>query len=110
YVCYYIEKSSYLQALPSREDFKWLYIILRKQKQLEVKKAIGTIMKARGWNKDQVIFMFQVFHELAFVDIENGIVNVSHQPIKKDLDESLAYKQRLDDIEIEKTLYYSSYA
>ncbi|WP_164216318.1 single-stranded-DNA-specific exonuclease RecJ [Virgibacillus sp. YIM 98842] len=110
YVCYYIEKSSYLQALPSREDFKWLYIVLRKQKQLEVKKAIGTIMKARGWNKDQVIFMFQVFHELAFVHIENGIVNVSHQPIKKDLDESLAYKQRLDDIEIEKTLYYSSYA
>ncbi|GAB3802120.1 single-stranded-DNA-specific exonuclease RecJ [Virgibacillus kimchii] len=109
FACYYIEKSSYFQALPSREDFKWLYIILRKQKQLDIKNAIGTIMKARNWNKEQVIFMFQVFHELGFVHIDHGVVNINKQPAKKDLNKSQSYKNRLHAMEIEKTLYYSSY-
>jgi single-stranded-DNA-specific exonuclease len=110
YACYYIENSSYLQALPSRENFKWLYIVLMKQKQLEIKKAIVMIMKRQGWKKEKVIFMFQVFQELEFVSIENGIVYLNKQPVKKDLSESSLYQKRLHEIEIERTLYYSSYA
>lgn len=109
YVCYYVKNSSYLQSLPSREDFKWLYIVLMKQKQLEVKKAIGTIMKAKGWNEEKVIFMFQVFQELSFIQIDNSIVYFNNRPDKRDLGESAVYQQRLREIEIEKKLYYSTY-
>ncbi|WP_042223358.1 single-stranded-DNA-specific exonuclease RecJ [Oceanobacillus manasiensis] len=109
HACYYIENSAFLNALPSREDFKWYYAVLLKKKILDLNTDINVIMNAKGWNKERIFFISEVFFELGFVKIDNGVITVNSKPAKKDLLESTAYQAQLEQAEIEKTLYYSNY-
>lgn len=109
HVCYYVEDSTYLRAFPTREEFKWLYALLMKQREIDLKQAISGIMQSRGWNKDKVLFMLNVFHELEFALIDNGMLRLQAKPLKQDLQSSMIYQDRLQQAEIEKILYYSSY-
>lgn len=109
YVCFYIRESAYLQAFPSREEFKWLYALILRERKFDVRQKIPFIMNTKGWSKDKVIFMFQVFIELAFIQSEKGIITPNPEPAKRDLSESQAYKDRLQQADIEKALYYSNY-
>ncbi|GAB3050393.1 single-stranded-DNA-specific exonuclease RecJ [Virgibacillus ainsalahensis] len=109
HACYYVEESTYLTAFPSRDEFKWFYALILKRKSIDLKKEISAIMKAKGWNKDRIIFLSKVFFELGFVKIENGVIELNPHPLKKDLQESNAYQERLAQAEIEKILYYSNY-
>lgn len=109
YACFYLENSAYMSAFPSREEFIWFYALIKKQKVMDLKKEIPTIMKYKGWSKDKVIFISKVFFELGFVRIENGIMEVNPNPVKKDLKDSIAYQERQHKAAIEKQLYYSNY-
>lgn len=109
YVCFYLEDSAYLSAFPNRDEFVWFYALIRKQKVMDLKKEIPTIMKYKGWSKDKVIFISKVFFELGFVKIENGIMEVNPNPVKKDLQDSKAYQERQNRFDVEKQLYYSNY-
>ncbi|PAV28939.1 single-stranded-DNA-specific exonuclease RecJ [Virgibacillus profundi] len=110
YACYYVENSLYLTAFPSREEFKWFYSLLLKQRVLDLKTEMTNIMQARGWDKDRIIFISKVFFELGFVKIENGVIHLVPKPLKKDLQESSLYQERIMKAENEKILYYSTYA
>lgn len=109
YACYYVENSTYFKAFPSRDEFKWFYGVVMKRKVLDLKKELKMIMDAKGWTKDRILFISNVFLELGFVNIENGIIQYQPNPHKKDLQESSLYQKRLKQAEIEKTLYYSTY-
>lgn len=109
HVCYHVEESAYLASFPKREEFVWLYSVIRKQKTLDLNKHLGTIQKLRGWSEERVKFISQVFFELGFVRIENGMITINPNPAKRDLKDSRTYQQRLQQIEVEKTLYYSNY-
>ena len=109
HVCFYVDNSMYLKAFPSRDDFKWFYSIIYKQKQLDLKRELTNIMHAKKWSKDHIVFIAQVFQELNFVVIENGVIQIHPQPEKRDLQESTLYQNRLNQSEIERVLYYSNY-
>lgn len=109
YACYSVKESAYLTSFPKREEFIWYYAFIKKHKIVDLKRELKAIMNVKGWNKERIIFMSKVFFELDFVKIENGIINLNPNPEKRDLTNSVTYKDRLKQIEVEKTLYYSNY-
>ncbi|RWZ59972.1 single-stranded-DNA-specific exonuclease RecJ [Halobacillus fulvus] len=109
FVCYRVEESTFLKTWPSRDHFKWFYGMLLKRKQFDLKKDTELLAKKRGWDHSMVDFISKVFFELDFVTIENGLVTPNSQPSKKDLTESELYRQREEQLRIERTLYYSTY-
>ncbi|WP_164668507.1 single-stranded-DNA-specific exonuclease RecJ [Virgibacillus doumboii] len=109
HVCFQLEDSVFMKVFPSREDFKWLYGLVAKRRQIDLQKELPMIMDAKAWTKDRVLFMSNVFFELEFVKIENGIIKYNPNPVKQDLANSKLYQERLNQAEIEKVLYYSTY-
>ncbi|WP_181350552.1 single-stranded-DNA-specific exonuclease RecJ [Thalassobacillus sp. CUG 92003] len=107
--CYRVEDGAFLNTIPKREHFKWFYAMLKKKETFDMK-TDGEILAARsGWNHDLVEFVTQVFFELEFVRIENGLVSLNTSPSKKELSESLLYQEKFEQLQIEQTLYYSSF-
>ena len=53
--------------------------------------------------------MLQVFFELGFVTLNNGITEIAQAPGKRDLTEAPAYKKRERQIDLEQKLLYASY-
>lgn len=102
HACFYVENSVYLSSFPTREDFKWLYSLIWKRKELNIRKDLQAIINAKGWTKDSIMFMLKVFSELEFVNISNGIIALNSSPQKKDLQEAHIYQERVKQIEIEK--------
>lgn len=109
HACYYVADSTYFKSFPSREEFKWFYGLVMKRKSLDLKKELKVIMDAKGWTKDRILFISNVFSELGFVKIDNGVIQLHPSPMKKDLQASTLYQERLMQGEIEKILYYSTY-
>src|SRR5690606_32868495 len=64
HACFYVENSAYLSAFPTREDFKWLYSLVWKRKELDIRNELNAIMNAKGWSKESVHFMLNVFSEI----------------------------------------------
>src|SRR5699024_1696080 len=109
HVKFQVEKSLYLQALPSRDDFKWLYGFIHRTKTFDVKEGIPEIMQLKKWSKDWVIFMLHVFNDLNFIVNEEGIIKLTENPDKRDLFDSKVYQDRQEKAEIEKLLNYTNY-
>lgn len=104
HACFYVENSAYLSTFPTREDFKWLYALIWKREQLDMQKELNAILHAKGWKKEAFDFMLDVFSELEFVKIENGIIILNKSPQKKDLQEADIYQQRVKQVQIEKNV------
>ncbi|KHE73133.1 single-stranded-DNA-specific exonuclease RecJ [Halobacillus sp. BBL2006] len=109
YVCYRVEESTFLKAWPSRDHFKWFYGMLLKRKEFNLHQEGDQLAKRKGWDRSMVDFISQVFFELEFVKIKDGLITINSQPSKKDLKESTLYQEREKQLKIEKTLYYSTY-
>lgn len=54
--------------------------------------------------------MINVFFELGFVTIDNGVMNYVKDAPKKELSDAENYQKRLNQIEAEKILLYSHFA
>ncbi|RYG74795.1 single-stranded-DNA-specific exonuclease RecJ [Lentibacillus lipolyticus] len=109
HACFYVEESAFMKPFPSREDFKWLYGVLARKQTIHLQKELPMLMDAKGWTKDTILFMSNVFFELDFVKIDDNIMELNKHPSRKDLRESPLYQERLNRADIEKTLYYSAY-
>ncbi len=110
YMCARIENSTYFSTYTSREDFKWVYGLLMKNSPVELKKIGSAIMGRKKWSQERMEFIFNVFLELEFVTISNGMISVQKQPTNRDLTESTTFANRIKKENIERTFYYSSYA
>jgi len=109
HACFSLQDSAFMNVFPAREDFKWLYALLHKRKQIDINRELPMIMDAKAWTKERIKFMANVFFDLDFVKIENDFIKINPNPVKKDLTESAVYQDRLNKAEIEKILYYSTY-
>lgn len=109
YTCYNLEEQTDWSALPTRDDFKWFYGFLMKQGQYDHKREQKQVTNHKGWNNKKVEFIINVFYELKFVKIDNGVVFLNEQVEKRDLSESTFYQKRLKQKEIQEVLYYSNY-
>lgn len=110
YVCFQTNGGRFFESLPTREDFKWLYQLLRKRKYFKYKVDAPKLSQYRGWKLDKIKLMFQVFYELGFVMKDEDNIVPAPNPAKKDLTEAPAYKERKQVIELEEILIYSSYS
>ncbi|GGC92643.1 single-stranded-DNA-specific exonuclease RecJ [Thalassobacillus devorans] len=109
YACYRLDDSAFFEKLPTREDFKWFYGMLMKHKTFELSRDASKLASYKGWSKDTLEFISQVFFELDFVRIENGLISLHPSPSKKDLNDSDTYQLKQRKLQVEKKLYYSNY-
>ena len=109
YTLFYNEQDHYFSTIPTREHFKWFYAFLAKKGPFDMNRYAHDLAKYRGWRKETIDFMSQVFFELDFVKIENGFISLSNQIKKRDLTESRTYQLKAKQIELEQQLLYSSY-
>ncbi|MDT8861537.1 single-stranded-DNA-specific exonuclease RecJ [Alkalihalobacillus sp. MEB130] len=109
YAVFYHEDDSFFTTNPNREQFKWYYAFLLKRKSFNIRKHSEELAKYKGWSKETVTFMSQVFCELGFVTINDGILNVANDPQKKGLEESATYRRKQEHAKIENDFVYSSY-
>lgn len=103
------EADHFFATIPTREHFKWYYGFLLKKGTFNLNEQGELLAKHKGWSKETIEFMSQVFFELKFVTIENGVISTNSSSQKRDLGESETYVQKQMKIELEKTLLYTSY-
>lgn len=109
YACYQVDDGQYFTGIPTREDFKWFYAMILKRKKFDSKTDIPKLTRYKGWKAEKIKLMIQVFCELDFVKIENGIISPQPNPLKKDLTQSPMYQRITNQSEIESVLYYSNF-
>src|SRR5699024_1463652 len=109
HVSYQAKEDAFLQAIPHRDDFKWLYGYLHKYCPLRLNVDIPNVMKMKNWSKEKVVFMLKVFLDLHFIKVDQDVIYMKENVEKKALDASRTYQFKLQQGEIEKVLYYSTY-
>ncbi|HHW39410.1 MAG TPA: single-stranded-DNA-specific exonuclease RecJ [Bacillales bacterium] len=103
------EDEHFFSTLPTRDHFKWYYAFLLKQQPFDVKKYADALSKKKGWSKETIHFMTKVFFDLEFAKIENGLITLVENPIKRDFESSKTYNQKQELLKMETELVYSSY-
>ncbi|MBB3907260.1 single-stranded-DNA-specific exonuclease [Anoxybacillus rupiensis] len=109
YALFYQRETHFFSTLPTRDHFKWFYAFLMKRGTFHLEKYGDELARSRGWTKETIHFMVQVFLELQFVTVDNGIVSLVPNPKKRDLAESPTYRLKQAQLELENMLLYSSY-
>ncbi|MBM7716519.1 single-stranded-DNA-specific exonuclease [Bacillus thermophilus] len=109
YVHFFHEREHFFHTIPTRDHFKWYYAFLAKRRTFNVKKYGEDLAAYRGWSKETVQFMTQVFFELDFVKIDEGIISLKQAKMKKDLADSPSFQKKQEMIKLENILLYSSY-
>jgi single-stranded-DNA-specific exonuclease len=109
YPHFYKQNSAFFNTMPTREHFKWYYAFLAKKGPFDIKRFGDDLAKHRGWSKETIEFMSQVFFELNFATINNGFISLEKNAPKRDLTDSLTYQQRQSQFTLENELLYSSF-
>lgn len=109
YVQFYKKDSDFFSTIPTREHFKWFYAFLAKKGPFNMNQHGHLLAKQRGWTNETIEFMSQVFFELDFVKINNGLITLVPSAQKRDLTESTTYQMKLSQTSLENDLLYSSY-
>ncbi|WP_183254039.1 single-stranded-DNA-specific exonuclease RecJ [Anoxybacteroides tepidamans] len=109
YALFYQRETHFFSTMPTRDHFKWFYAFLLQRGSFHLEKYGDELARSRGWTKETIHFMVQVFLELQFVTLHNGVVSLVHQPEKRDLMDSPTYRLKHAQFELENILLYSSY-
>lgn len=109
YTVFQQDSDHFFSTIPTREHFKWYYGFLLKKGSFKLHEQGKQLAAHKGWTKETIEFMSQVFFELEFVTIENGVISTNSSTRKRDLTESKTYAQKQMRLELEKTLLYTSY-
>ncbi|PSL45110.1 exonuclease RecJ [Salsuginibacillus halophilus] len=107
YVIFRHEDARYFHTQPQREHFKWYYAFLKQQETFDVRAHAEALAQKKGWSKQTITFMTQVFFELGFVTMNHGKVTIASSPEAKDLTASATYQTEQNRYEVEAKLLYS---
>ncbi|HEX7063813.1 MAG TPA: single-stranded-DNA-specific exonuclease RecJ [Bacillales bacterium] len=110
YAVFHHQDEHFFTGVPSRAQFKWFYAFLLKRKSFDLSRYSQGLAEAKGWSKETVLFMAEVFAELNFINIDHGMVTLQESPEKRDLTASGIYRDRQRQAELENELCYSSYS
>ncbi|WP_438347083.1 single-stranded-DNA-specific exonuclease RecJ [Paenibacillus sp. FA6] len=93
--------------VPDRELFKKLYIMLSRigSEPLPEKDVLGQISRQSSTSVRMLSLMMDVFEELSFVERSHGMINLVSTPSKKDLDQSLHFRELVILAEMEHNLF-----
>ena len=106
----YRKDSVYLAGMPSREQFAKLYQFVTNQQDVDIHHQLTQVAKHLHVERNLLIFMIQVFFEVGFVKINDGVMNGVSNPAKADLHHAPSYQLREQQIVAEETLLYSKSA
>lgn len=109
YAHFYVPDSHLFDGMPTKEQFAWYYRFLRSRREFHLHQNLNELAKHKGWSRAMLIFMTQVFFELKFVTIENGLAKIVDNPPKRDLTSAVVYKERMQQLALEQTLLYAPY-
>ncbi|WP_100402242.1 single-stranded-DNA-specific exonuclease RecJ [Bacillus sp. FJAT-42315] len=109
YVHFHQKDNHFFSTMPARDHFKWFYAFLMKRKTFDLHRYGNDLAKHRGWSRETIDFMSQVFSELEFVTINNGMMALHETAAKRNLTESPSYQHKKMQVELENQLLYSSY-
>ncbi|USS92851.1 single-stranded-DNA-specific exonuclease RecJ [Fructilactobacillus ixorae] len=107
----YLYKKRRLQAegMPSREQYAKLFKFLAKQPTFTVRNQLVKLGQQLHIDPRALGFMMQVFSELGFVTIQDGIVHKVANPPHQALTSATCYQQRETALRMEKQLLGSSH-
>ncbi|PEA56513.1 single-stranded-DNA-specific exonuclease RecJ [Bacillus pseudomycoides] len=109
YTVFYQENNHLFSTVPTREHFKWYFSFLQQKAPFSLRQYGEQLCRHKGWSKDTVNFMTQVFFELEFVTIKDGVIFMAEEMKKRDLTESNTYREKINQLQLEKELVYSTY-
>ncbi|MEL5941067.1 single-stranded-DNA-specific exonuclease C-terminal domain-containing protein, partial [Tetragenococcus halophilus] len=98
---------AYLDGVGTREQYAKLFHFISKQQQVDVRYKLPVIAQYLAIPEKLLFFMIQVFFDLGFVTITDGIMNQVQDPKPQALTESQAYQKRLNKIKTEEFLLLS---
>ncbi|WP_206912162.1 single-stranded-DNA-specific exonuclease RecJ [Enterococcus sp. DIV0840] len=101
------QEEAYLNGTGTREQYAQLYKFVRQQEQVDVRYKLNVVAQHLKIQEKLLIFMIQVFFDLGFVTIENGVLRKVESPENHPLTESKVYQTRLKRIKTEEFLLYS---
>lgn len=101
---------AYLDGIGSREQYAKLFKLIKGQKTLDVRHKLKAMATYTGIPVNLLIFMIQVFVELGFVTVENGLLRNIDEPVKQLLTDSKIYQERQQKIKNEEFLLLSDLA
>ncbi|HEX6923248.1 MAG TPA: single-stranded-DNA-specific exonuclease RecJ [Bacillales bacterium] len=110
YAVFHHQDEHFFSGVPSRPQFKWFYAFLLKRKSFDLGRYAQSLAEAKGWSKETVMFMAEVFSELNFISVDNGLISLQESPDKRDLSDSSIFRNKQQLAELENDLYYSSYS
>ena len=110
YVVSHETNSVYADGVPPKDQFAKFYQYIRSHKDIDVRNRLDALAKYLKIKKNLAIFMIQVFLEAGFVTIDNGFINEVQNPVKRALDDTQVYKDRLQKMEAEKVFIYSPFS
>lgn len=102
-----LSDDAYLNGVGTREQYARLFTFIKQQKQLDVRYKTGQIAQFLKIPEKLLIFMIQVFFDLKFVTIEDGVLTSVEAPANQPLTNSGVYQKRLQQIKSEEFLLYS---
>lgn len=109
YAYFYTEASSYLNKIPSREEFKKIYTLIYQRKTLHLANEQNAIIRYMNWRKETLEFVLRVFKDLQFIEVDGPYIKRVDAPAKQPLESSKEYQRAEAKRVVEEVLYYSSY-
>ena len=109
YAHFHVANSHLFEGMPTREQFVWYYSFLKKRREFHLRQHLNDLAKHKGWSRAMLIFMTQVFFELKFVTIENGLAKIIDNPDKRAIESATIYKERKEQVALEQKLLYAQY-
>ncbi len=98
---------AYLDGMGTKEQFAKLFKFIKVQGRIDVRYKANMVADYLKIPKNLLIFMIQVFFELGFVTIEDGILTSVKNPENHPLSESDSYQKRKRKIQSEEFLVLS---
>ena len=88
-----IAKAYYLTGYGTREQFAKLYKTIYQFPEFDIRYKLKDLSAHLKIEKILLVKMIQIFEELGFVTIENGVMKVNKEAPKRDIAESHIYQQ-----------------
>lgn len=108
--CYFYKKNHlFLSGLPSRADFSKAYKFFAMHKNIDLKNQGNLLMKQLNFDSRKIFLIVEVFLEAKFVIIKDGLLNVTQEPEKIDLETTKSYQHAQQELKAEELFLYSSF-
>lgn len=110
YAVFKSNSSDYFSPLPTREQFKKVYAYLKQYQPVQQGTFDRKVSSLLGIRSSNIKFIIDVFFDLNFVKMENGLLSMSDNPEKRDLTTAETYQKRISRVDVEDLLCYSSFS